>query len=105
MMHMINDTEEGWEVRLTNMHTEVSVYLTKQTLHDLMDEDEIEQLDELGQALQEHNTVMTDAEKKRRIFEENLSREHEERQRKLLAAVRQEEEREMVRIFIQMDSH
>ena len=64
-----------------------------------MDEEEIEQLSQLDQEYTEQDTMLTEAEEKRRIFEEKMIREHEERQRKLEAAFRQEEEREMVNIL------
>lgn len=67
-----------------------------------MDASEIEQLSQLDQELQENDTLMTEAETKRRIFEENLSREHEERQKKLEVAKKQEEEREIVSVIIHM---
>ena len=65
-----------------------------------MDEEEIEQLSQLDQDYDEQDVMLTEAEEKRRIFEEKMIREHEERQRKMEAAVKQEEEREMVYIYI-----
>ena len=65
-----------------------------------MDKEEIELLSQEQENF-ENDTIMTEAEQKRRRFEEKLAKEEAERKRKKEALMKEQEEQEMVRIYKQ----
>lgn len=69
----------------------LTIFLIIQTLHDLMDESELESLSPA-----EINSVLSSADSKRRNLEENMRREAEERQRKKKELMLREQEYEKV---------
>ena len=71
------------------------LYLCIQTIHDLMEKDEIEQLGSM-QNSPKRVARKTEADMKRKLFEEKLAKEQEERQKKRVMAIRQKQEQEEV---------
>lgn len=65
-----------------------------------MDKEEIELLSQEQENF-ENDTIMTEAEQKRRRFEEKLAKEEAERKRKKEALMKEQEEQEMVRTYKQ----